>query len=474
MPGSATTVGEILGLPRQVVNYHVRALERAGLVEQVARRQRRGLEERVVRATAPYYLIAPDALTDRRDDSGDVADRNSASYQVAIAARTIREVAALGELATGAGKRLTTTTLDSEVILATPADREAFARDLVGAVTDVIARYHSPDAAGGRGYRVFAGLHPRPVEEKAPPRRARREDAKGDSHLLRGDSHLSGGSPRHPNRGQDLLLRAPGRVGDFDDVVAGREGGERGVRGQPMLAVGVLLVRRLHRNLKRLTGAIEQPPRADDGLRGNGQLEPQPLRATETKIGGGLDAIACRETAPEQQGLNRGGLETCALRQRFAAVSSGHAHPNVDRGARGLHRHLDQKRALTRLDRSRDARRRAPRQIDDGRAAPRKLLHRSQYFPGDPQRSHGTAGIGAHRHGVHAESLFVAHPAERCEGRRGGPHAVGNRRGRGRTRGADFLGGRGAQPRRARTATPGRFTRTVMRRKPPSSLVLVE
>ena len=183
VPGSATTVGEILGLPRQVVNYHVRALERAGLVEQVARRQRRGLEERVVRATAPYYLIAPDALTDRRDDSGDVADRNSASYQVAIAARTIREVAALGELATGAGKRLTTTTLDSEVMLATPADREAFARDLVGAVTDVIARHHSPDAAGGRSYRVFAGLHPRHVEEKAPPRRARRQDAKGDSPL---------------------------------------------------------------------------------------------------------------------------------------------------------------------------------------------------------------------------------------------------------------------------------------------------
>jgi DNA-binding transcriptional ArsR family regulator len=167
VPGSATTVGERLGLPRQVVNYHVRALERAGLVEQVARRQRRGLEERVVRATAAYYLIAPDALTGRREEQRDVTDRFSASYQVAVAARTIREVAALGELATRGGKRLTTMTVDSEVVLATPEDREAFARDLVAAIADVIARHNTPQAANVRAYRVFAGVHPRYVEEKS-------------------------------------------------------------------------------------------------------------------------------------------------------------------------------------------------------------------------------------------------------------------------------------------------------------------
>jgi DNA-binding transcriptional ArsR family regulator len=166
VPGSATTVGEELGLPRQVVNYHVGALERAGLVEQVARRQRRGLEERVVRATAAYYLVAPEVLTGRREEQGDARDRFSASYQVAVAARTIREVAALGELANRAGKRLTTMTVDSEVTFATPADREAFAGELVTAVSGVIGRYNAPDAASGRAYRLFAGIHPKYVEEK--------------------------------------------------------------------------------------------------------------------------------------------------------------------------------------------------------------------------------------------------------------------------------------------------------------------
>ena len=51
-PGSASTVAATLGLPRQKVNYHLRLLEQHGLVELVEERPRRGLTERVVRATA--------------------------------------------------------------------------------------------------------------------------------------------------------------------------------------------------------------------------------------------------------------------------------------------------------------------------------------------------------------------------------------------------------------------------------------
>jgi uncharacterized protein YndB with AHSA1/START domain len=65
----------------------------------------------------------------------EIADKFSATYQVAVAARTIREVAELAERARDAGKRLTTLTLDTEVRFATPGEREAFANELVEAVT---------------------------------------------------------------------------------------------------------------------------------------------------------------------------------------------------------------------------------------------------------------------------------------------------------------------------------------------------
>ncbi|MEM8746514.1 MAG: helix-turn-helix domain-containing protein, partial [Actinomycetota bacterium] len=50
-PGSASTVAEELGEPRQKVNHHVRALADAGLIELVAERPRRGLTERVFQAS---------------------------------------------------------------------------------------------------------------------------------------------------------------------------------------------------------------------------------------------------------------------------------------------------------------------------------------------------------------------------------------------------------------------------------------
>src|SRR5687768_16521736 len=113
-PTSATGVAHDLRLSRQLVNYHVRALERAGLVEEVERRQRRGLEERIVRATASHFLISPDALGTLGGTPPDGADRFSATYQVAVAARTIREVSTMAALARDAGKRLTTLTIDAE------------------------------------------------------------------------------------------------------------------------------------------------------------------------------------------------------------------------------------------------------------------------------------------------------------------------------------------------------------------------
>jgi DNA-binding transcriptional ArsR family regulator len=155
-PGSATTVAGSLDVPRQLVNYHLRVLEKAGLVEEVGSRRKRGLTERLVRATAAHYVMSPDAV----GAPATTRDAFSSTYQVAVAARTIREVAALAALARDAGKRLTTLTLDTEIRFASPADREAFGNELVGTIQTLVARYHSSTAPNGRSYRLFAGAHP--------------------------------------------------------------------------------------------------------------------------------------------------------------------------------------------------------------------------------------------------------------------------------------------------------------------------
>ncbi|MEV1201479.1 ArsR/SmtB family transcription factor, partial [Microbispora rosea] len=61
-PSSATMLAAKVGLPRQKVNYHLKTLERHGLVELVEERRKGNVNERVMRATAASFVISPAAL----------------------------------------------------------------------------------------------------------------------------------------------------------------------------------------------------------------------------------------------------------------------------------------------------------------------------------------------------------------------------------------------------------------------------
>ncbi|MDF2712379.1 MAG: transcriptional regulator, partial [Nonomuraea muscovyensis] len=56
-PGSATSLAAKVGLARQKVNYHLRTLEKHGLVELVEERRKGNVTERVMRATASSFVI---------------------------------------------------------------------------------------------------------------------------------------------------------------------------------------------------------------------------------------------------------------------------------------------------------------------------------------------------------------------------------------------------------------------------------
>lgn len=159
-PGSATTVGAELGLPRQKVNYHLRALEELGLVEHVEDRRRGNCTERIVRATAWHYLIDSSVLGELEATPQAIADRFSSDHLAAVAARTVSEVGELRERAAAAQKRLATFSVESAVRFASPADQSAFVEGLANAVAQLVGRYHDAEAVGGRWFRVVVGAHP--------------------------------------------------------------------------------------------------------------------------------------------------------------------------------------------------------------------------------------------------------------------------------------------------------------------------
>ncbi|WAL65033.1 helix-turn-helix domain-containing protein [Amycolatopsis cynarae] len=160
VPGSATTLAAQVGLSRQKVNYHLRALERHGLIELVEERRKGNVTERVMQATAASYVISPTALADVAPDPGRAPDQLSARWLLALAARLVREVGDLIAGATAARQRLATYAIDSEIRFATAADRAAFAEELGTAVKALVAKYHAENAPGGRGHRLVVALHP--------------------------------------------------------------------------------------------------------------------------------------------------------------------------------------------------------------------------------------------------------------------------------------------------------------------------
>lgn len=166
-PGSAASLAGRVGLSRQKVNYHLRALEAHKLVKPVEERQWGGLTERLMVATARSYVVSPSALGQIGADPARNSDRASASYLIALAARIVREVGELWRSARGSDKRLATLSIDTVIRFKSPADRAAFTQDLSHMIGRLAAKYHDETAAGGRPHRLVVASYPARDDSKA-------------------------------------------------------------------------------------------------------------------------------------------------------------------------------------------------------------------------------------------------------------------------------------------------------------------
>lgn len=164
-PASAATLASRMGMARQKVNYHLRALEDHHLVAGAGERRWGGLTERLLVATAASYVVSPSALGPVAADPGRSDDRLSASYLIALSARAVREVGELWRTARSKNKRLPTLSIDTAIQFRSPAERAAFTEELSNAVTSLAARYHDESHSDGRTYRLMVAAYPKPKEK---------------------------------------------------------------------------------------------------------------------------------------------------------------------------------------------------------------------------------------------------------------------------------------------------------------------
>ncbi|HMD39512.1 MAG TPA: helix-turn-helix domain-containing protein [Candidatus Acidoferrum sp.] len=162
-PASAAMLSARLQIPRQKLGYHLRALESHGFVRIAEKRQWGGLTESLFVASASSYMVSPAAMGPvGADPDARGADRLSAGYLVALAARIVREVGDLLRRSAELDKRLPTLSVDTIIRFRSAAERAAFTQEFAAAVAALAARYHDESAPGGRPHRLIAVAYPLP------------------------------------------------------------------------------------------------------------------------------------------------------------------------------------------------------------------------------------------------------------------------------------------------------------------------
>lgn len=156
-PASAAGLAERLGMPRQKIGYHLRALEAAGLVQPAGERRKRGFTERLFVAAADH-VIDPALMQAAPDpDAVEAQDRHAADHLISTASTIVRDVARMRQDAAAEGARLLTLTVEADVVFAAPADFDAFTEEVAGAVAGLARKYAAPS---GRRYRLTAAAWP--------------------------------------------------------------------------------------------------------------------------------------------------------------------------------------------------------------------------------------------------------------------------------------------------------------------------
>jgi DNA-binding transcriptional ArsR family regulator len=150
------------------VNYHLRTLEVHGLVELAEERRKGNMTERIMRATAAAYVIAPSVLSAVAPDPDRSPNSLSSQWLIALCSRAVGEVGELLRRSQRAQQDLATFGLDVKIAFSSAVDRASFVAELSDAIEGVVARYHDASSPQSRTHRLIVGLHPKMTEPGLP------------------------------------------------------------------------------------------------------------------------------------------------------------------------------------------------------------------------------------------------------------------------------------------------------------------
>lgn len=156
----------------QKIYYHVKTLERAGLVERSGERRVNGIAEGFYRARAESYWLSP-GLVRRLGGKRTVRDQTSLRVLAGHAEEMLEDVGRLAERS-AAGQHVPSASLAVEIQLPSVERRSAFLEELRTTFEAIARRYTTQEDTEGAGpgdeadtFRFTLACYPKPSQEAA-------------------------------------------------------------------------------------------------------------------------------------------------------------------------------------------------------------------------------------------------------------------------------------------------------------------
>jgi DNA-binding transcriptional ArsR family regulator len=159
-PDSAAAVARRLGEARQKVNYHLKELERCGLVVAAGERRNGNFVESLYRSVARTLVVLPRAAWGDPRRLAALADQVSLENLVTLGERLARDAAVLLDRAAFDAAEIYSAAVEADVHFANDADRARFLNEYLAAIGPLLSKYGTK---AGSPYRVALAVYPDPT-----------------------------------------------------------------------------------------------------------------------------------------------------------------------------------------------------------------------------------------------------------------------------------------------------------------------
>jgi DNA-binding transcriptional ArsR family regulator len=160
-PGTAAGAARKLGEPRQLINHHVRALAKVGLLRSAGERRNGNFVEQLYESVAGTFILSPRITWGDGERARTLAEQLSLRHLVEFGERLQRDAITLLDRAAFEGDEIPSATVEATVRFADPAARSAFLDEYLQLTAELIEKHAAND---GDAYIVGLAVHPSGTE----------------------------------------------------------------------------------------------------------------------------------------------------------------------------------------------------------------------------------------------------------------------------------------------------------------------